>query len=108
MNASEALYCARTQGAMFTIFGQDQVKVSAPTPLPESLMVELRKNKLALIPLICQQSNYAVTACTCDKTPDGTGPNRCGVCALPLICPVCDRCRGCKLLMRFEGGQSRR
>ena len=36
-----------------------------------------------------------------------TGVERCNVCELPLICPVCEKCRGCKLRLRFPTGKSR-
>ena len=49
--------------------------------------------------------DYAATACVC-PTPNGpTGPDRCSVCELPLICPVCGLCRGCKLILRFTPGR---
>jgi hypothetical protein len=99
--AEELLHQPRSLGAVFTVNGGSQVKVSAPTPLPKALMAELQKHKPELITLLHQQPDYSLTACICDKTSDGTGPDRCGVCGLFLICPVCTRCRGCKLKVRF-------
>ena len=101
MTLEELIFEATKQGAVFTVSSKYQVMVSAPIPLPESLMVELCKHKLELIPLFCLEPDYSLTACKCDRTPDGTGPERWGVCALPLICPVCSLCRGCMLALKF-------
>ncbi len=108
MKAEELLYEARKQGAVFTVSGKNKVRVSGPMSLPDSLMAELRTHKLDIIPLLAEGPDYLATACICEKTPDGTGPERCGVCTLPLICPVCLHCRGCRLMARFKGGQFRR
>ncbi len=108
LTAEELLYEARKQGVVFVLAGKGKVRVSGPMPLPDPLMAELRKHKLDIIPLLAQGPDYLATACICEKTPDGTGPERCGVCGLPLICPVCSRCRGCRLMMKFKDGQYRR
>jgi hypothetical protein len=101
MNASEALFEARKQGATFTVNGKGQVKVSALLPLPQPLLVELRKHRAELIALLRQEPDYSATACVCDRPVGGTGSKRCGVCGLTLICPTCSRCRGCKLALKF-------
>jgi hypothetical protein len=79
MNASEALFEARKQGATFTVNGKGQVKVSALLPLPQPLLVELRKHRAELIALLRQEPDYSATACVCDSPVDGTGSERCGV-----------------------------
>jgi hypothetical protein len=45
--------------------------------------------------------DFAATACVCPAPIGPTGNSRCSVCELPLICPKCNRCRGCKLRLRF-------
>jgi hypothetical protein len=102
MNAAEALYQARELGAVFTVSGQDQVKVSAPLPLPSSLMAGLRAHKLEIVTLLGKEPDYSLTACTCEHSIGGTESKRCGVCGLPMICPTCSRCRGCKLALKFK------
>jgi hypothetical protein len=101
MNASEALFEARKQGAMFTVNGKGQVKVSALLPLPQPLLAELREHRAEITNLLLQQPDYSATACLCDRPVGGTGSERCGVCGLTLICPTCSCCRGCKLALRF-------
>jgi hypothetical protein len=106
MNASEALFEARKQGATFTMTGDGKVKVSALLPLPQPLLVELRKHRAELITLLRQEPDYSATACVCDRPVGGTGSERCGTCGLLLICPTCSRCRGCKLALRFNKGSN--
>jgi hypothetical protein len=62
MNASEALLEARKQGATFTVNSEGQVKVSALLPLPQPLLVELRKHREKLISLLCEKPDYPATA----------------------------------------------
>jgi hypothetical protein len=102
MNAAEALCEARKYGAVFTVSGPDQVRLSAPLPLPGSLLADLKAHKLEIIGLLGKEPDYSLTACTCKKPMGGTGERRCAVCALPLICPGCSRCRGCRLALRFN------
>jgi hypothetical protein len=101
MNASEALFEARKQGATFTVNGDGRVKVKAVLPLPQSLLAELRKHRPEIANLLLQEPDYSATACVCDRPFGGTGSARCGVCGLLLICPACSRCRGCKLALKF-------
>ena len=100
--AGELLHHARSMGAAFHILSNDLVKWEAPLPLPEELLADLRAHKPEIIALLALEPDYQFTACLCDSTPDGTGPERCGVCGLPLICPVCLHCRGCRLMARFR------
>jgi hypothetical protein len=106
MNAAEALCEARKYGAVFTVKGPDQVRVSAPLPLPGSLLSDLKAHKLEIIRLLGKEPDYSLTACTCDKPIGGTGDQRCRACALPLTCPGCSRCRGCRLALRFNKGRN--
>ena len=92
---------AHSMGADFWL-ENDTVVVSAPHPLPMELMVELRQHKEDIEAWI-----YQATACVCPVPIGPTGVERCNVCELPLICPVCARCRGCKLRLRFPKGKSR-
>jgi hypothetical protein len=104
MNAAETLCEARKYGAVFTVLGPDRVRVSTPLPLPDPLRAALKAHKLEIIGLLGQTPDYSLTACTCDKPTGGTGEGRCTVCALPLVCPCCSRCRGCRLALRFNKG----
>jgi len=43
----------------------------------------------------------SITACTCPQPIGPTGSQRCVICQLPLLCPNCGGCRGCKLAAQF-------
>jgi hypothetical protein len=101
MNPAEALYQARELGAVFTVSGKGQVKVSGPLQLSGSLMADLKANKREIISLLGKVPDYSATACTCEQSIGGTGSERCGVCGLPLICSVCSKCRSCKRMARL-------
>jgi hypothetical protein len=96
MNATEVLYEAREHGAVFTTYDEGRVSISAPLPLPVSLVAALKERKSEIVLLLDREPDYAGTGCTCGESIGGTGSKRCGVCALPLICPHCSRCRGCR------------
>jgi hypothetical protein len=104
MNPAEALYRARELGAVFTVSDNDPdhigVKVVAPLQLPGSLMADLKVHKAEIIVLLGQEPDYAGASCTCGVSTGATGSKRCGVCALPLICPHCSGCRGCRRALR--------
>ena len=69
------------------------------------LLQHLAKHKAEVLTLLAERPvDYAATACVCSVPVGRTGPDRCNVCALPLICPECGRCRGCKLRLRFPKG----
>ena len=91
---------ACSMGAAFWFDG-DAVVVSAPCPLPSELMAALRLHKQEIKVLLTPVPDYQATACICTVPIGPTGGVRCGVCGLPLICPECERCRGCKLRVRF-------
>ena len=59
MNATEVLYRARKHGAVFTLLGEDRVKVSAPLPLPGNLLADLKTRKADIIPLLGKVPNYS-------------------------------------------------
>ena len=101
IEVEELLKKARSMGADFCFEG-DVVVVSAPRPLPSTLMAELRQHKKVIGVLI-----YQATVCVCSIPIGPTGVDTCNVCKLPLICPVCERCRGCKLRLKFPPGKSR-
>ena len=100
-DVAELLRKARSMGADFWLEG-GSVVVSAPQPLPRTLMAELRQHKDDIGAWI-----YQATACVCPVPIGPAGVERCAVCELPLICPVCERCRGCKLRLRFPAWKSR-
>ncbi len=100
ISAEGLLKKARSMGADFHFDG-NVVIVSAPRPLPDNLMAELREHKDDIRVLLVQVPDYQATACVCPVPTGPTGCARCGVCGLALICPDCQLCRGCKLRMRF-------
>lgn len=106
MNAAELLEQARDLGATFTVPEAGRVHVSALTPLPDELMSALRELKPQVLDLLTQLPDYDATACTCSQPIGPTGPERCGTCHLPLLCPGCEGCRGCKLAVKFGMGRS--
>ena len=99
-DAEGLLKKARSMGAEFRFDG-DVVLVSAPRPLPDELMAELRKHKTDVRALLAVMPNYQATACVCDVPIGPTGCIVCDVCGLPLKCPDCGLCRGCRLCLRF-------
>jgi hypothetical protein len=100
VNATEALCEARKHGAVFIVSGEDCMGVAAPMRLPGSLISDRKIHKAQVIALLEEEPDYSATACTCGDSTGLTGSNRCGVCALPLICPHCSGCRGCKRMVR--------
>ena len=105
MIAEELLRQARTQGASFELMKSGRIKILADSPLPETLMAELRQHKDDIRVLLVQVPDYQATACVCPVPKGPTGCFRCGVCGLALICPDCQLCRGCKLCLRFKRRQ---
>ena len=101
MIAEELLRVARSQGAAFELLESGHVKVTADSPLPDTLMAELRDHKHDIKVLLAQAPDYRATACICSISIGPTGNTRCGVCRLALICPNCHLCRGCKLRLRY-------
>ena len=101
MIAEELLRIARSQGASFEVLESGRINVQASSPLPEPLMAELREHKDDIRVLLAQAPDYQATACVCQVRNGPTGNNYCGVCGLPLICPDCGLCRGCRLRFRW-------
>ena len=103
ISAEGLLKKARSMGAEFRFDG-DAVVVSAPRPLPGELMAELRQFKEDIRALLVEVADYQDAACVCFVPMGPTGSNCCGVCGLPMICPDCQLCRGCKLRIRYPIG----
>ena len=103
--ADELLRRARQLGAIFRVHPDKSIHWESPQPLPDYLLGELKEQKPELLVLLGQDSDYASTACTCLVPIGGTGSERCGVCGLPLLCPTCSMCRGCKLALRFKSSE---
>lgn len=99
--AEELLRRARSQGAAFRVLESGRINVLADSPLPDTLMAELRQHKQDIMVLLAQVPDYGSTACVCPVPIGPTECARCGVCGLTLICPDCGLCRGCKLRLRF-------
>ena len=100
--ADKLLHRARQLGTIFRVNPDKSIHWESPQPLPDCLLGELKEQKPALLVLLVRVPDYASTACTCFLPVGGTGSERCGVCGLPLICPRCSLCRGCKLALRFK------
>ena len=101
MIAEELLRRARSHGAAFQVSESGRINVLADSPLPDSLMAELRQHKQDIMVLLAQVPNYQATACVCNVGTGRIGTARCGVCGLALICTDCQLCRGCRLRLRF-------
>ena len=101
MTGGEVLVHLKNHGVILEPNG-DNLHYRAPKGV---LTLELRQalveHKTEVLALLQQGRDYAATACICPEPIGGTGPDRCAVCELPLICPKCERCRGCKLRLRF-------
>jgi len=104
MTATETLIELQKLGVVLKPQG-DNVHYRAPRGvLTPELLQSLVKHKAEVLTLLIEPVDYA--ACVCSVPVGRTGPDTCIVCELPLICPVCERCRGCKLRLRFpEGGR---
>lgn len=56
MIAEELLQQARARGATFQVLGSSRLKVQAPSPLPDTLMGELREHKDAILSLLAGEA----------------------------------------------------
>jgi len=72
--------------------------------VPPELLAEVRHCKAEVLTILKDGPDYAATACVCPMPVGPTGPDRCNVCKLALLCPGCGLCRGCKLRLRFPRG----
>jgi hypothetical protein len=69
--------------------------------VPADLVGEVKACKVELLALLGRGRDYTATACVCPVPIGPTGNARCSTCELALLCPVCGRCRGCKLRLKF-------
>lgn len=110
MDAVNLLERVASLGLAITVDG-DALKIRGRrTPEAEALLEELRQQKQEILVLLRRSAelasppDYAAAACVCLVPVGGTGSARFAVCELPLICPECGRCRGCKLRLKFPPG----
>ncbi|MCH7705990.1 MAG: ABC transporter substrate-binding protein [Chloroflexi bacterium] len=87
-------------GVEVTVDG-DEVVLRPGSRVPSDMIPPLRQAKAEILALLTHVPDYSITACTCAQPVGGTGPERCGACQLPLLCPNCPGCRGCKLAVKF-------
>ncbi len=105
MTAAEVLVRLSAMGITAWTSGE-KLLLEPGSKVPPELLAEVREHKAEVLTLLIEPVDYAATACVCSVPVGRTGPDTCIVCELPLICPVCERCRGCKLRLRFpEGGR---
>ncbi len=106
MTATETLAESQRLGVVLEPQGDTLHYRARRGVLTPELRQALVKYKVEVLTLLTERVDYATTACVCSVPVGRTGPHTCIVCELPLICPVCERCRGCKLRLRFpEGGR---
>ena len=110
MNAADLLPDVQAHGVSIWADG-DRLELEVPEGFPDILIEALRQYKVEVLALLRRQAelasppDFAATACICPVPIGPTGDARCPVCQLPLLCPECSRCRGCKLRLQFsEGG----
>ena len=107
MGAVDVLDALTTLGITARASGE-KLLLAPGSRVPPELLAEIREQKAAVLDLLKVSLVYAATACICPRPIGPTGVDRCNVCELPLICPECGRCRGCKLRLRFTRGADRR
>jgi hypothetical protein len=109
MGGLELLAEARAAGLQVKAEG-DRLVIRGPKRA-EPLAKELRQHKAEILAHLCHRAEpvrlpgYAASACVCPGPIGPTGDARYSVCQLPLICPGCGRCRGCKLILKFPLGR---
>jgi len=104
MGAAELLKELEILGVEVTVDG-DEMVLRPGARVPSEMLDPLRQAKAEIMALLTHVPDYSSTACVCDQPVGGTGPERCGTCQLPLLCPNCPGCRGCKLAVRFGWGR---
>ena len=62
----------------------------------------IRCHKTELLEVLDEPGYYETSKCRHFLGP--VGDQRCRVCGLELQCPVCQRCRACRLKYLFHGG----
>ena len=100
MNSAQILDRLHDLGVTVHLNGA-KVRMEPGSKVPAELLAEVRQHKTEVLALLQQGRDFAATACICPEPIGGTGPDRCGVCEMPLLCPRCERCRGCKHRLRF-------
>ena len=103
MGAAELLKELETLGVSVSVDG-DEVVLRPGARVPSEMMGPLRQAKDEIMAMLTQVPDFNATACTCPQPIGPTGPDRCGTCRLPLLCPHCPGCRGCRLALRFGWG----
>ena len=87
MPATQLMKEAEALGAKFRL-EQGEVKITAPAPLPEPLMSELREHKAELMAHL--SGAYRCLDCICDNPIPRLTP-RCSLCQ-SMTCGRCDQC----------------
>ena len=100
MGAVELLKELQTLGVEVTADGEEIV-LRPGARVPAKMLGPLRQAKNEIMALLTQDPDYSITACICVRAIGPTGTTPCTVCDLPLLCPDCARCRGCKLVLRY-------
>ena len=107
MGAVELLKELEILGVSVSVDG-DEVVLRPGSRVPSDMIPPLRQAKAEILGLLVDDADgvvdavdYGATACICDQPIGPTGPERCGTCQLPLLCPNCPGCRGCKLAVKF-------
>jgi hypothetical protein len=110
MTPTDLLRGVQTYGGAIWADG-DRLELEVPDDFPDTLIEALKQRKAEVLALLRRRTepanspDYAATACVCPVPVGPTGDARCPVCHLPLICPHCGRCRGCKLAIEFPPGR---
>ena len=104
MTGGQVLAVAKSRGVVLEPQG-DKLHYRAPKgALTQELRNDLAEHKAEVLALLKNGTDYQAAACICPASVGPTGTAVCNVCELPLICPVCAKCRGCKLRLRFPIG----
>ena len=103
MGAVELLKELETLGVSVSVDG-DEMVLRPGGRVPTDMMGPLRRAKDEIMTLLTHVPDYSITACVCSTPVGPTGPDRCHVCELGLLCPECGLCRGCKLRLQFPQG----
>ena len=75
MTAEDLLCQARAKGASFQISGSGRINVKAPSPLPDTLMEDLRQHKADILELLAKPNPDRCDDAT--RRPAGMGRSGC-------------------------------